>query len=178
MASDLAKRSRNAQMSLFEASAEVAVTNTGLAEGLHTIVSASADTLAEVHRQARRYSDLEASAEYRTAREVADAWCAAFLWHKIVDAPQAITQDVYLALQDPDDHAVPQATHGEIARLREQYRFLHWHLAFPDIFAVRGSGAGDDDDRLGGRLLLCGGEPSVGAGQGSGQGILRHPRPR
>ena len=179
VASDLAKRSRNAQMSLFEAGAEVTVTNTRWAEGLRTIVSAPADTLAEVHRQARRYSELEASAEYRTAREVADAWCAAFLWHKTLDAPQAVTQDVFLALQDPDDDTVPQATHDEIVRLREQYRFLHWHLAFPDIFAVPAGGAGvDDADRVGGRLLLRRRQPALGAREDPGQGVLRHPRPR
>ena len=76
---------------------------------------------------------------------MADAWCAAFLWHKIVDAPQAITQDVFLALQDPDDNTVPKATHNEIVRLRQQYRFLHWHLAFPDIFTVPAGGAGVDE---------------------------------
>lgn len=145
VASDLAKRSRNAQMSLFDGSAaDVTVTNTGLAEQLRSIAAAPADTLAEVRTQARQYSGLEASAGYRIARDVADGWCAAFLWHKAAGAPQAITQDVFLALQDPDDQTVPPATHDEIVRLREQYRFLHWHLAFPEIFIVPADGVGVD----------------------------------
>jgi N-6 DNA Methylase len=161
VAADLAKRSRNAQMSLFEAGSEVAVANTGLAEGLRAIVSAPADTLAEVHDQERRYSELEASAGYGTAREAADAWCAAFLWHKTLDAPQAVTQDVFLALQDPHDRTVPQATHAEITRLREQYRFLHWHLAFPDVFTVPADGAGVDEQTgwVGGFSCVVGNPP-------------------
>ncbi len=145
VASDLAKRSRNAQMSLFDGSAaDVTVTNTRLAEQLRSIAAAPSDTLADVRTQARQYSGLEASAGYRIARNVADAWCAAFLWHKAAGTPQAITQDVFLALQDPDDRTVPPGTHHEIVRLREQYRFLHWHLAFPEIFTVPADGVGVD----------------------------------
>jgi hypothetical protein len=52
---------------------------------------------------------------------------------------------VFLALQDPDDDNVPVSTRLEIARLREQYRFLHWHLAFPEIFAVPPGNVGVDE---------------------------------
>ncbi|GAA0385261.1 hypothetical protein GCM10009530_40240 [Microbispora corallina] len=58
------------------------------------------------------------------------------MWHKTRDAPPAITHDVFRALQDPQATAAPQSTHDEIVRLRDEYRFFHWHLAFPDIFTV------------------------------------------
>jgi methylase of polypeptide subunit release factors len=144
-AADLAKRSRNAQMSLFEAAAEVPVANADLARGFRTIATAPADTLADVRTQSRLQADLEGSPQYYTAREAADAWCAAFLWHKRADAPPAITQDMFLALQAADDREGRAATRAEIIRLRDDYRFLHWHLAFPEIFTVPVDGIGVDE---------------------------------
>jgi len=141
----LAKQSRDAQMSLFEMGTDVRVDNAGFATELRTIASAAADDLAGVHKQAAQYAELQASDAYRTARQAADAWCAAFLWHKKLDAPKAVTQDVFLALQDPADDTVPATTRAEIARLREQYLFLHWHLAFPEIFTVPAGGVGVDE---------------------------------
>jgi hypothetical protein len=135
-ARSLAKQSANAQMSLLDATAEIQVANVGVAYGLQTIFTAPADTLADVHKQAERYADLEASPEYRAAELAADAWCAAFLWRKTPDAPKPVTQDVFLALQNPEETDRLTETRAEIARLRAQYRFLHWHLAFPEVFAV------------------------------------------
>lgn len=71
---------------------------------------------------------------------VADAWCAAFVWEKTARAPLAITHDVFRALQDPEDAAASRETHEEIIRLRNQYKFFHWHLEFPDIFTVSNFG--------------------------------------
>ncbi|MER7433965.1 DNA methyltransferase [Pseudonocardia alni] len=132
----LAKQSANAQMSLLDAAAEIPTANVGVAYGLRTIFDAPADTLAEVHEQAARFAELEGSPEFRRATLAADAWCAAFLWRKTPDAPTPITQDVFLALQDPENPDPLTATRAEIARLRAQYRFLHWHLAFPEVFTV------------------------------------------
>jgi hypothetical protein len=141
----LAAQSRSGTISLFDVGDhdEIKVANTGFASELRTITAASADTLAGVRAQAARYADWESSPEYRLAQKAADAWCAAFLWRKTTDAPKAITQDVYLSLQYPRaDTPVPQETHDEIALLREDYGFLHWHLAFPDVFEVPDSGVG------------------------------------
>ncbi|MEU0516729.1 DNA methyltransferase [Streptosporangium sp. NPDC006007] len=137
---------RAGQGGLFDLGGETKVANTAFASGLRRIVDAPSDTLEEVHRQASDYRDWETSAAYVNAVHVADAWCAAFMWHKTKDAPPAITHDVFRALQDPDATAASQATHTEIVRLSQEYRFFHWHLAFPDVFTVPddGSGAGVD----------------------------------
>ncbi|WP_439655925.1 Eco57I restriction-modification methylase domain-containing protein [Lentzea sp. HUAS TT2] len=135
---------RKGQDSLFDLVAEPKVVNASFAAGLQRIIEASSETLAEVHRQEADYRDWENSAEYLNARHVADAWCAAFMWHKTKDAPTAITHDVFLKLQDPTATAASQETHDEIARLRDEYRFFHWHLAFPDIFTVPDGVSGVD----------------------------------
>src|SRR5206468_3284651 len=98
------------------------------------------DSLRAVRRQAEAYEEWEKSAEYIRALHVADAWCAAFMWLKTEDSPRAVTQKIFLALGDPDDEGIPAATHDEIVRVRDQYRFFHWHLEFPEVFTVPDAG--------------------------------------
>ena len=140
----LNEEERSGQIGLFDLSAEAKVANAAFAAELQDIVSAPAATLADIRVQAKSYASWESLPEYRHARHVADAWCAAILWHKSQDAPQPITHDVFRGLEDPDGSAASRATHAEIARLAAEFRFFHWHLAFPDIFAVPENAAGAD----------------------------------
>lgn len=132
------------QSGLFDLTTGPKVANISFAAGLRRIADLPSDTLQQVHEQAAKYEGWESSDEYCHARLVADAWCAAFMWHKTKDAPPAITQDVFLALQNPEGAAASQATRDEIERLRDEYRFFHWHLAFPDVFTVPEDGSGVD----------------------------------
>ncbi|MFI9245937.1 Eco57I restriction-modification methylase domain-containing protein [Streptomyces sp. NPDC053086] len=75
-------------------------------------------------------------------RDLADTWCAAFVWPERPGAPQAPTERMFRALRAGDRAAVPDATHAETLRLREEYGFFHWHLEFPEVFPVPASGAG------------------------------------
>jgi hypothetical protein len=136
---------RLGQHSLFEIDAEAKVSNAAFAAGLRRIVDVAAEDLADVRRQEAGYRDLASSDEYVRALHIADAWCAAFLWPKTADAPLAVTTEVFRNLQDPDADAAPQRTHNEIDWLRDQYRFFHWYLEFPDIFTVPETSAGLDD---------------------------------
>ncbi|TRV78836.1 N-6 DNA methylase [Streptomyces sp. 130] len=88
----------------------------------------------------RNRAEREASCGRAAApgRDAADAWCAAFLWRGTADAPPAVTD---AALRDP--RSAPRATREEIARLRERYRFFHWHLEFPEVFGPDGAGGFD-----------------------------------
>jgi hypothetical protein len=121
---------------MFDLAEKAKVANTTFAFSLSRITAAPADTLRDVHRQASAYRDWETSAAYVHALHVADAWCAAFMWHKAKDAPPAITHDVFRALQDPDATAASRATHDEIVRLGQEYCFFHWYLEFPEVFTV------------------------------------------
>jgi len=106
-------------------------------------VSVPAASLADVHRTAARYRRVIDSPTSRRARGVADAWCAAFLWRKIVSASPPVTQRV-LPLFDREGHpGVDTATVAEVDRLGSEYRFFHWYLEFPEIFAVPETGLAD-----------------------------------
>ncbi|MEZ5151987.1 Eco57I restriction-modification methylase domain-containing protein [Rhodococcus zopfii] len=138
------EQERSGQIGLFDVSSGTKVANTSFAASLSAITTATADTLGDVRRQAVQYRAWEDSDDYRHALHVADAWCAAILWRKRPDAPSAITHEAFQALQDPEVAAVPQETLDEISRLRDQYKFLHWHLTFPEIFSVPEDGEGVD----------------------------------
>ncbi|MFF5857747.1 Eco57I restriction-modification methylase domain-containing protein [Streptomyces sp. NPDC012751] len=127
---------REGQGGLFEIETETKVANAAFAGGLRRITASPDGSLAEVRRKEAAYRDWSASAEYRRALHLADAWCAAFVWVKRADAPPAVTHKVFRGFEDPEGDAAPRSTHEEIARLRDQYAFFHWHLEFPEVFTV------------------------------------------
>lgn len=139
----LNRKAHEGQGGLWDLETETKVSNTVFASEVRRITLAPALKLAQVRRQEAAYAAWGTSAEYQHALHIADAWCAAFLWHKAADAPLAVTQDVFHLLQNPDAEAAPQATHDEIRRLRDEYRFFHWHLEFPEIFMVPDGVSGD-----------------------------------
>ncbi|MFD8846367.1 Eco57I restriction-modification methylase domain-containing protein [Streptomyces pseudogriseolus] len=116
--------------------------NDQYAAELARITAAPADSLEQVRAQEWAYRAYVESATYVQDLHAADAWCAAFVWPKREGAPEAPTDQVFRALRGRDQSAVPDATHAEIMSLRDQYRFFHWHLEFPEVFAVPESGAG------------------------------------
>ncbi|WP_405745781.1 Eco57I restriction-modification methylase domain-containing protein [Streptomyces canus] len=127
---------REGQGGLFEVETETKVANGSFARGLRRITAGPAGDLKDIRRKEADYRDWANSAEYLRALHLADAWCAAFVWVKKEEAPPAITHKVFRGLEDPEGDAAPQSTHDEIVRLRDQYTFFHWHLEFPEVFAV------------------------------------------
>jgi hypothetical protein len=72
-------------------------------------------------------------------RLVADAWCAAFVWPKepgaLADA--APTNELWRRIRDGQGE-LPELTVKTVNELAARYHFLHWHLAFPQVFARGG----------------------------------------
>ncbi|MFJ3704823.1 MULTISPECIES: Eco57I restriction-modification methylase domain-containing protein [unclassified Streptomyces] len=116
--------------------------NDRYAAELVRITTAPSDLLEQVRAQESAYLAHTESGAYVDDVHAADAWCAAFVWPKRDGAPEAPTDQVFRALRSRDRSTVPDTTHAEIRGLREQYRFFHWHLEFPEVFAVPESGAG------------------------------------
>lgn len=136
---------RAGQGALFDAESNaVKVDNTTYAEGLNGLYAIQVGSLRDVREQEQVYRAWRASADYRRDVHIADAWCATFLWEKTEDAPRPMTDEAFRRLFDPEDAAATEATHAEIRRLRERYRFFHWHLEFPDIFRVCDDEGGGD----------------------------------
>ncbi len=96
----------------------------------------SPDTkLSDVEGKAAQWERLRASEAYSHQRFVADLWCAAFVWPKLPGelseaAPtNALWQQVRRRMGE-----VPATTAKTAQELAAQYRFFHWHLAFPAVF--------------------------------------------
>ncbi|MFD8415654.1 Eco57I restriction-modification methylase domain-containing protein [Streptomyces sp. NPDC059650] len=116
--------------------------NDRYAAELARITTAPADSLEQVRAQESAYRAYTESTSYVHDLHAADAWCAAFVWPKHDGAPEAPTDQVFRALRSRNQSAVPDTTHTEILRLRDQYHFFHWHLEFPEVFSVPDSGVG------------------------------------
>jgi len=97
---------------------------------------ASVEALA---KKEERWGGILGSPEYRHQKFVADAWCAAFVWPKqpgdLGDA--APTNELWRQLRD-DQGQAPALTTKTVGELAEQYRFFHWPLQFPQVFAKGG----------------------------------------
>jgi hypothetical protein len=79
------------------------------------------------------------SPEYRHQKLVADAWCATFVWPKQPGelAEVAPTNELWRQLRDGQGQP-PALTTKTVGELAEQYRFFHWNLQFPQVFAKGG----------------------------------------
>jgi hypothetical protein len=53
------------------------------------------DSIESVQEKEESYYRFNTSTEYRHAKLLADAWCAAFVWKKCKDDPTAITETSY-----------------------------------------------------------------------------------
>jgi len=117
-------------------------------------------SLADVHVAARRNRELEDSAARLQARLVADAWCAAFVQEKTPHtAAVAVTDAVLRGLAHDPGRASPE-TLALVRDAAERYRFFHWHVEFPDIFAVPDSGpAATETGWTGGFTCVVGNPP-------------------
>lgn len=103
-----------------------------------------------VRAKEERWRRLLASDDYARSRLVADAWCAAFVWKKTSDrnAPPPVTEETFRRLA-ANPASVPEPVRREVARLSDQYRFFHWHLAFPEVFRVPGPGEKAENEQQG-----------------------------
>jgi hypothetical protein len=81
----------------------------------------------------QHYVELVRSTPYENARLIADAWCAAFVCTKGPNSPVEITQAIFRRWEE-NPHCVTPAEKAELFRLRDQYKFFTWHLAFPEVF--------------------------------------------
>ncbi|MFG2935049.1 Eco57I restriction-modification methylase domain-containing protein [Streptomyces sp. NPDC048282] len=143
------------QGELFSSTTALTASNAKIAEAATNITNARNDELEYVHRQRDAYLKLTEGpdSEYVRERELADAWCAAFVWEKTKEArPPAPTLQGLLDLRESGWAKLPEGSRDKVEELREEYRFFHWHLEFPEVFSVpeemQSSGA-EVDERTG-----------------------------
>jgi hypothetical protein len=142
-ASALKKRNKKAaegQRSLDTLWTKPADTEAQMVTRAVTELDAASDANVEaLAKKEERWDGILCSSEYRHQKFVADAWCAAFVWPKqpgeLTEA--APTNELWRQLRD-DQGKAPMLTTTTVGELADQYRFFHWHLQFPQVFAKGG----------------------------------------
>lgn len=129
------KEARNQQGSLF-ALESLDLSNVGLGSAVGRIVRELPLTLRELGNQRRRLRLLDE--RRRAARLGPDTWCAAFV------QPTATEDDRKHPITDAALREPAEEVTEKVAGLAARYRFFHWHLEFPHVFAVPEDGEGVD----------------------------------
>jgi len=130
-------------------------------KAVNELEAASDADAAELARKEAKWEGILTSQEYRQQKFVADAWCSAFVWPKQLGplSEVAPTNELWRQLRDGQGRP-PELTLKTVEELGRQYRFFHWHLQYPQVFAKGG--------------LRCGAwKSAMGTGEASGTGILR-----
>jgi hypothetical protein len=104
-----------------------------LAKAVQVLDTEDDSTPDALRAKQQHWEEIYSSPEARLAKLVADTWCAAFFAPKTPVHP-AITAQTLRAVS-ADRTANPDAIRL-VVQLSERYRFLHPHLAFPDVFVA------------------------------------------
>lgn len=130
---------RNKQMRLFAATTEPWQQLGNFAASLMNLDTVGDDSIESIREKERMYEAAMRSGDYLDGRFWADTWCAAFVWKKTREFSYPITEEVFRRIER-NPHACEPWMRSEIRRLADEYRFFHWHLAFPDVFRLPPAG--------------------------------------
>jgi hypothetical protein len=144
------REERRGQMTLFaDFAAEAPPAYSGLTSQAETLEARSDETIRALQEKEAGWHRFHESEEYRRAKLLADAWCAAFVWPKTSELEgAAVTEGLWRRLQQ-DVRQAPAATRAEVERLAAEYQFFHWHLAFPQVFLRHEAEGIADDENTG-----------------------------
>jgi len=123
-------------------SEQEAETQTRLQRAAAALEQLPDDRAEEVRAKELAFRHHEETEEYRRKKQLADGWCAAFVIRKYFSEPgressvSGITQGHLSDLVG--GRALPDELSSAADRVSRQYRFFHWHLAFPEVFAEGG----------------------------------------
>jgi len=130
-----AERARSAgQLSMFDTDV-LDVTTEGLTSKARQLEDTPAASLTQVRARADAWRRLESDPELSKLKVAADTWCAAFVQAKSPGVKPEITYETLQRVVN-DPNSITPAVLEIVRDLAQQYRFFHWHLEFPTIFAV------------------------------------------
>ena len=117
------------------------------------------DSLEAVRAKESAWRRLQASPGLKDAQFLADLWCSAFVWPKDDDHEAAApTHELFKRVQG-DVASCTADTRSEVRRLAREYRFFHWHLAFPAAFRGERGEAREESGWEGGFDVVLGNPP-------------------
>ncbi|RSM93737.1 restriction endonuclease [Nonomuraea sp. WAC 01424] len=118
---------------------EIKIDNSRIAAAVRKITPRPDASLPTIRAQALRLREFERHDPERTRqKQLADAWCAAFVWPKTPGTPKPITHASMAALHRGEE--LSQDSANLLRDLTKNYAFFHWYLEFPDVFATDEAG--------------------------------------
>lgn len=105
-----------------------------LAKELAELDAIGDDSVQSVAAKEARFAEIQRSEAAARAKLAADAWCAAFVAPKTKDDPVITDEVVRNCTRSPEK--LPVGVRRTIEVMADQYRFLHLHVAFPEVFRV------------------------------------------
>lgn len=135
-------RERGGQFDLFSTGG-LDLTNESLAIQTRSLVHSVPQRLGDVVVARRRLRGIDT--QRSGPRRVADAWCAALVQTKVPDKVlTAITERALTWIASGPAGRSEQEVAERVQRLARDYRFFHWQVEFPHIFAVPETGDVDE----------------------------------
>lgn len=128
------RQERDGQLSLGEVQLNLRVL--ALADAARTMEAMTdEDSISSLRLKEARYRAIEESADLARARNIADAWTAAFVAPKTPGAP-VVTSATVRALDGTEStsHVIKELIH----RIAGEYRFFHWPVEYPQVMARGG----------------------------------------
>ncbi len=116
----------------------------GSASDVHALEAVADDRIAGIHRKEELFARWLSDPARVRERLACDAWCVAFVVVKKPGEP-SVTQETVVALRSGE--LIGTGVRELVERTARDYRFFHWHLAYPTVF--RGDGTGGFDVVLG-----------------------------
>lgn len=134
------KLERNGLGPLF--SEQEAETQARLQQAAATLEELPDDRPEDIRAKELAFRRHEQTEEYRHKKQLANAWCAAFVIRKHFREPGREGSVSGITQSNLHDLAAGRSLSAELAgeaeHLSHQYQFFHWHLAFPEVFAKGG----------------------------------------
>ncbi len=106
-----------------------------LALSMDAIEQIGDDDRGDISQKEAQHQALVGSNDMACAKFVADLWAAAFVTKKASGAPE-ITTAVVRRAQEDEVGALDRETVEAVEKLARDYRFLHLHVAFPQVFGT------------------------------------------
>jgi len=118
-------------------------------EGFKALEDMPENALSQVREKIEKYENLVDGSTYTHEIQVADLWTAAFFWplkRKTIDTVP--TQDIFRQFQG-GNFQLREDIKRQLMDLAGRYRFFHWHLEFPEVFATKRSLTAFQEDEKG-----------------------------
>lgn len=108
------------------------------------------DNINDVVAKGELWEDLRHQRSFEIEKWTADAWCTAFFYNKVPHGGE-ITTETIKQIQLGGPQAIGERERTLIEQAAKEHQFLHFHVAFPEVFRV------DNTQLLAGRMGWTGG---------------------